>query len=219
MKPISKTVQVSVWGGVLLTVVLIFVLFLKERKTTVASSSLPVLSQVPEFTLTNQHGVPITLADLKGRVWIADIVFSRCAGPCPKMTQTMSGLQGLWGDQPVSFVTLTTDPEFDTSDVLKKFGEQFGAVSQNWLFLTGPKREIAKVAIEGLKLTAVEKPEPDQTNDFDLFIHSTSFVLVDKQGQVRGWRDQHNVIHAGFDSTDPNLKAQIKPAVEALLKE
>ena len=45
---------------------------------------LPVLGQVADFTLTNQDGKITTLADLTNHVWVADIIFTRCAGPCPR---------------------------------------------------------------------------------------------------------------------------------------
>ena len=83
-------------------------------------------------------------------------------------------------------VTLTTDPDFDTPPVLKKYGERFGADTNRWMFLTGTKLEIGKLAANSLKLTAVPVKPEDQKNPADLFIHSTIFVIVDKQARLRG---------------------------------
>ena len=126
--------------------VLSFLLWSKLRPATPRGevAALPVISQVPAFTLTNQLGQPVTLAGLRGQVWVGDIIFTRCSGPCPKMTQRMSELQAaIPRDLRVKFVTLTTDPEFDKPSILKPYGDKYGADTNRWLFLTGPKLEIA----------------------------------------------------------------------------
>lgn len=148
---------------------------------------LPVISQVPAFALTNQLGQTVTLENLKGRVWVADIIFTRCAGPCPLMTHKLREVQdALPSESKAQLVTLTTDADADSPAVLLKYAEKFGANSQRWNFLTGDKRIIANLAMDGLKLTAVVKKPEERTDPADLFVHSTIFVIVDKQGQLRG---------------------------------
>ena len=150
------------------------------------ASPLPVLAPVADFVLTDQSGRQVTLNDLLGKPWIADIIFTRCAGPCPLMTRKMGELQaGLPTDSPVRLITLTTDPEFDTPAVLTKYGERNGANPKRWSFLTGTKSQLGRLAIDSLKLTAVEKKPAERADDADLFVHSTMFVLVDKQGRLR----------------------------------
>ena len=149
---------------------------------------LRVIGPVAPFTLTNQDIQMTTLADLTNRVWVADIVFTRCAGPCPRLTSQMKSLQALLPtDSTASLVTLTTDPEFDTPDVLKKYGERFGADFKRWTFLTGTKNAIAALASGSLKLSAVAVKPEERKNDADLFIHTTIFVIVDKHAQLRGF--------------------------------
>jgi len=150
-------------------------------------SPLPVIGPVADFTLTNQDGKISTLADFTNRVWVADIVFTRCAGPCPRMTSQMRSLQNLLPpDSAVKLVTLTTDPENDSPAVLKKYGERFAADFNRWSFLTGAKKEIAALASGSLKLSAVPVKIEEQKDSADLFIHSTIFVVVDKHAQLRG---------------------------------
>ena len=149
---------------------------------------LQVIGPVAAFTLTNQDGTGTSLADLTNRVWVADIIFTRCAGPCPRMTGQMRSLQALL--PPASgakLVTLTTDPEFDTPAVMKKYGERFGADFKRWMFLTGTKSEIAALAGGSLKLGAVPVNPGERKNDADLFIHTTILVIVDKHAQLRGF--------------------------------
>jgi cytochrome oxidase Cu insertion factor (SCO1/SenC/PrrC family) len=87
---------------------------------------------------------------------------------------------------PARLVTLTTDADFDTAEVLGRYGERFGADFDRWTFLTGDKVGIANLAIDSLKLTAVEKKPEERTDPNDLFVHSTIFVVVDKRGNLRG---------------------------------
>ena len=181
----------------------------------VSTSSLPVIGQVPDFVLTNQAGVPVMLGQLGGKVWIADIIFTRCAGPCPKMTQRMSELQAaLKGDDAIRLVTLTTDPGFDTPSVLTAYGAKYGADAARWQFLTGAKAQIARVAIDGLKLTAIEKAPGERTDPDDLFIHSTMFVLVDKSGRLRGVYET-----TGEDVNWTNVKEKILADARRLARE
>jgi protein SCO1/2 len=148
---------------------------------------LPLLGQVSDFTLTNQDGKITTLADLSNHVWVADIIFTRCAGPCPRMTAQMKSLQNLLpAKNEAKLVTLTTDPDNDTPAVMKKYGERFNADFNRWIFLTGTKKEIAGLASGSLKLSAVPVPLDDQKSVADLFIHTTIFVVVDKHARLRG---------------------------------
>lgn len=178
----------SIWIGVGLIVVILCLAFVLSRlKPADAAPQLPVISQVADFALTNQDGRVLTLADLRGQVWVADIIFTRCAGPCPRMTRQMESLQAaLPKDSRAQLVTLTTDPEFDSPEVLKRYATRFNADPARWNFLTGTKLQIAALAIDSLKLTAVEKKPEERTDADDLFIHSTIFVVVDKQGRLRG---------------------------------
>ncbi len=148
---------------------------------------LPVYGPIADFTLTNQNSQPISLADLRGHVWVADVIFTRCAGSCPQMTRQMRALQqALPTDSDVRLVTLTTDPQFDTPAVLARYAERFGADPTRWMFLTGTKKQIARLAVGSLKLSALPKGAAERTSPADLFVHSTIFVVVGKHAQLRG---------------------------------
>jgi protein SCO1 len=148
---------------------------------------LPVLGHVADFTLTNQEGKVTTLADLTNRVWVADIIFTRCAGSCPVMSAEMKSLQdALPATSGAKLVTLTTDPDYDAPAILKKYGERYGADFQRWTFLTGTKNELAGLAASSLKLGSTPVAPQDRQSAVDLFVHSTIFVVVDKQAQLRG---------------------------------
>ena len=164
---------------------------------------LPVLGSIAAFTLTNQDGQITTLADFSNHVWVADIVFTRCAGPCPRMTGQMKLLQNfLPSASTAKLVTLTTDPENDSPAVFKKYGERFDADFNRWTFLTGTKNEIAALASGSLKLSAQPVKPADQKDVADLFIHTTIFVIVDKHARLRGFFETGG---AGVDWTNSVL--------------
>jgi protein SCO1/2 len=174
-----------------------------------------VIGQIADFSLTNQNGRAVSLADLRGQVWVADIIFTRCPGPCLKMTKQIKALQdALPSGDKAKLVTLTTDADFDTPPVLKIYAERFGADSQRWMFLTGTKQEVAKLAIDSLKLTAIAKKPEERESPQDLFVHSTIFVIADKRGRLRG------VFETTGEGIDPqNVKEQILAAVARLERE
>jgi protein SCO1/2 len=187
--PEPKQFSRTVWLGLSLAFGLLglgYFVSLTEM-TRAQKTALPVLGQIADFTLTNQDGKITTLADLTNRVWVADIIFTRCAGPCPIMTGHMKSVQdALSQTSEAKLITLTTDPDYDSPAVLKKYGEHFGADFNRWTFLTGTKSEIASLASGSLKLSAVPVKLEDQKSVADLFIHSTYFVVVDKYAQLRG---------------------------------
>ena len=196
---------------VVLTLLLAFLL-VQIKSRSAPSQLLPVYGQIADFSLTNQNGRALSLADLRGQVWVADIIFTRCPGPCLKMTKQMKVLQdGLPPDSQAKLVTLTTDADFDTPPVLKAYAERFAADPQRWMFLTGTKRGIANLAIDSLKLTAIEKKPEERESPQDLFVHSTIFVIADKRGQLRG------VFETTGEGIDPqNVQARILAAVRIL---
>jgi protein SCO1/2 len=225
MQQPARSISWIVWSGLGLTIAAIIVAFFiskgRERETQLgltqgfnssarSGKALPVLFEIPDFALTNQDGQVVTRVGLRGQLWLADVIFTRCAGPCPEMTRRMADLQAaIPTKDPVKFVTLTTDPETDTPSVLQTYSRHYGAQPGRWHFLTGTKKQIADLVVRGLKLTALEKEADKQEDPNDLFIHSTLFVLVDKQGRGR----------AVFESDSPEMKPKVLQALGQLLRE
>ncbi|MSU57069.1 MAG: SCO family protein [Pedosphaera sp.] len=214
MDPTTERLSRTIWVGVGLLIVILCLTFVLSRLQSPPrpAAQLPILGQVADFSLTNQDGRAVTLTDLRGHAWAADIIFTRCPGPCPRMTRQMASLQAaLPKESGAKLVTLTTDPEFDSPGVLKKYPERLGLnASDRWIFLTGAKKEIAGLAIGSLKLTAIEQPADQRTNEADLFIHSTIFVVVDKQARLR----------AVFETDGDGITwTNVQPAIIATLQQ
>lgn len=140
-------------------------------------SDLPVYKQVSSFALLDQQGKTYTLANLRGKVWVANFIFTRCAGPCPRMSGKMKELAaGFTGDE-VRFISFTIDPDYDKPPVLAEYAKRFGAVSGRWVFLTGERAELQKLGRASFML-----------NDVDGSMqHATQFALVDRAGRIRGY--------------------------------
>ncbi|HYK75109.1 MAG TPA: SCO family protein [Pseudoneobacillus sp.] len=138
--------------------------------------------QINDFTYTNQNGEPVGLKDLKGKVWVADFIFTSCVDVCPPMTFNMKKLQQMTKDEGIEniqFVSFSVDPTVDSPDVLKKFGTNYEVDHTNWNFLTGySQAEIENFALKSFK-ALVKKPKQG-----DQVIHGTDFYLVGPEGKV-----------------------------------
>jgi protein SCO1/2 len=169
---------------------------------------LPVYGQLPDFTLTERTGRIVTLAELRSQIWIADFIFTRCPGPCPLMSARMASLQQPLARMPdVRLVSISVDPEYDTPQVLREYAAKFSATDQ-WYFLTGNKPAIFNLAREGFHLAAQDNPDAASQPDQGPIIHSTKFVLVDRQARIRGY----------YDSTDGESLRQLLLDVQRLQK-
>jgi len=175
----------TLWKATLIAIPIItlaFLLLLQRlevsalRQRTVSS-----YGTVPDFTLINQDGKNFGLSDLRGKIWIADFIFTTCPGPCPMISNRMSELQEPLKKTDVHLVSFSVDPAKDTPQVLRGYAEKLGAESGRWDFLTGPQSTIYNLSRDGFKLAVgEEKGVP---------IHSTRMILVDRQGAIRGYYD------------------------------
>ena len=140
--------------------------------------------RVPEFELINQDGQNFGLRDLRGKVWIADFIYTTCPGPCPMISNRMAELQEPLKNTDVHLVSFSVDPGKDTPQVLRGYAEKLGAESGRWDFLTGPQSTIYNLSRNGFKLAA-----SDGREEKGLPVHSTRMILVDREGTIRGYYD------------------------------
>lgn len=179
-----------------LVLVLLFVgygLFLINRSGSGGSGApstapLPVLRTISSMDLVDQEGEPVNLQTFRGQPWFANIIFTRCPGPCARMTQKMRQLQEALPAEAseVQLVSLTTDPDFDTPEVLSQYARKFQVDTRSWKFLTGTKEEIVRVSTQEWLLVMLEKGEAERESPNDIFLHSTLTVLMDGLGRIRG---------------------------------
>src|ERR1700687_1094526 len=117
------------------------------------ASSLPVFYDVPEFELTAQNGQPFNSKVLRGKVWVADFIYTTCPGPCPRMTSQMREVQdAVIKMRDVKLVSFPVDPARDTPEVLTEYAKAHGASTADWYFLTGPETTLQALDRDTFKL-------------------------------------------------------------------
>ena len=215
--------------------------------------ALQVFGTLPDFSFVERSGRTVTLADLRGKVWIANFIYTHCTDTCPLQSARLATLQDDFaGERDLRLVSITVDPARDTPKVLAKYAARFGADPDRWWFLTGEKQAIYALAQQGFYLS-VEEPEspgrpigpggtrrrpmdraawreetPGRTlsrllsglvepipafahSDFLVppFIHSSWFVLLDRQARIRGY----------YRSDDEEALRRLRRDTQALLQE
>ncbi len=170
------------------------------------SGPLAVGPSAPTFSLTRQDEQTITKDDLLGKVWIADFIFTRCAGPCPKLSARMRSIQSSLAEKTtdVRLVSFTLDPENDKPDVLRRYANRFRADPDIWWFLTNNSEDRMHELVEKGFFQSVFPGTEDQP-----IVHSNYFVLVDRKGHIR----------AAHDGMDPASKDRVLRDLDELLAE
>jgi protein SCO1 len=147
----------------------------------------PVLGTLPEFAFVDQTGAPFTSNDVRGKVWVADFIFTRCPTICPAMTQVMAKVQHRSRNLGSAFrlVSFSIDPANDTPAVLQAYAEKHAFSPRLWSFVTGGSPEAIQTMVnESFKIAAGR----DSASPGGMF-HGSHFVLVDPRMQIRGYYD------------------------------
>jgi protein SCO1/2 len=149
------------------------------------------IASLGSWQLVDESGKPFGSADLKGTVWIASFFFTHCPSLCPKQQEDMGkmlrhvdDLDGKKGVAPIVLVSFTVDPDNDTPEELTKYMQRLNAPAGKWKYLTGPRERIEDLLVKKF-LVAMGKKD-GTTGDI---AHVSKFVLVDQNGDVRGFWD------------------------------
>lgn len=148
----------------------------------------PPIASLGEWKLTDQNGNVVSSETLKGRVWIASFFFSRCPSVCPQQqkdfSQILRHVDDL-KDPGVTLVSFSVDPEFDTPAVLKAWGDKMDVDGNRWKLVTGPEATLKELLTKRMFVDMGERtPLPNDLFDIS---HASKFVLVDQNGDVRGY--------------------------------
>ena len=185
MSDLPKRLPLSAWVVVFLVAAVLIAgsyrLFRSSERHDAEESA--AIGTIPEFRFTTQEGKTLTREDLLGKVWVADFVFTRCAGPCPMMTSRMAELaKGLLKAKDVRLVSISVDPDHDTPAVLSEYASRMSADPSRWIFLTGPKPAIDDFARKGMFQVLAYDGKGVPT-------HSTRFLVIDREGRIRKSRN------------------------------
>lgn len=150
---------------------------------TYAKPKLPVIGPVSSFSMENVDGTTVTREDTDGKVRLFYFFFSNCPDVCPITTFRLSQVQdilkdkGLFGKE-ASIVSITFDPERDTLEQIKAFGDKFKADYSGWYFLRGDQQQTIDLAMNSFKILINQDQEGN-------FVHMDLIGLVDRDGNLR----------------------------------
>ncbi len=193
-----------VWTATSIFLLAVVALFVINRAKE-SRAEIPVLGKLPNFRFVERDGRPFGLSDMKGKLNVADFIFTSCRGPCPVMATKMGELYDLYKTtDKVQLISISVDPECDSLPVLQEYALRQGVNDNRWVFLRGEMDSIKTLSEKGFMLAADDLPGN----------HSTKFVLVDQKGKIRGYYD-------GLSDASINiLKADIRQlALESEEKE
>ena len=191
-------------GAVLLTVIVAGLWSLPgafDRHSQPENAPLPALGLVPAFALTERSGRTVSAAELAGQPWVADFIFTRCAGICPVLSARMAELQRSLQSEGLTarLVSFSVDPNRDTPEILREYAGRYRADADQWWFLTGERDTLYRLIGEGFHLNVAERSAEEAQGSGELITHSDRFVLVDGALQIRGY----------YHGTEPETVAKL----------
>ena len=150
-------------------------LFTIDQATQSRINNLPLITEIPSFQLENFDGTSFTEQNLDNQITVASFIFTQCEGACPIMSENMGLLQKRFSESnELQFVSITTDPDYDSKDILKEFSNKYSN-KNNWFFLRGNIDEVVELSQDGFFLSASLLP----------LGHSTRLILIDKDRNIR----------------------------------
>ena len=142
--------------------------------------------KVPAFSFTNQNGKTITNKDYLGKVYIVEFFFTTCPTICPRMSRNLVEIQNEFQAFQDDFgvASFTTNPDYDTVDVLQAYADKYRITNPNWHLMTGDEETIYKLSNEGFFMYVAKNDDIEGG-----FEHSGNFALIDKEGYIRSRLD------------------------------
>ena len=144
------------------------------------------LHHVDSFAMTNQDGEKFNTAQFSGeKPFLVSFFFATCPSICKDLNKQVERLNEQLKKEDVAFVTISVDPDRDTTEVLKKYADGFGAQSPRWTFLRGQPYEFKEVGEHMFRVEVV-----------DMANHTDNIMLVDKWGKFRDrfkWDDPYDM--------------------------
>lgn len=210
--------------GSLIIIPIIFLWSFKEMlfnggdKNRLPTLAIITEEPMPEFSFVNQDYDTITNEDYKGKIYIANFMFTTCPTICKDMTFNLAYLQGkLSRYDDILYLSHTINPDYDTPEILREYmqeSQKIGADLSRWNFVTGDKNQIYNMARS--YLCAADVSEEDGTGGF---IHSPSFILIDGHGRIRSGFDANGNPIGVYDGTSASSVKDLIVDVGILVSE
>ena len=146
------------------------------------SADLPVIAELPAFSLIDQDSQSFDRDTLQGGVWVTSFVFTHCRATCPRLMAQMKKLQGRLSDvEHARFLSVSVDPRNDTPAIIKTYMAKNALDEHNWRFVTGDEQAVQDFVVGGFKVGY------GRTQWSTELTHSNSFALVDEHARIRGY--------------------------------
>lgn len=135
---------------------------------------------VPDFTLVDQKKRPVSLSQFRGKIVVANFIYTTCALPnfCLRLANNFNVLQKRFATElgrDLVLLTLTFDPTHDTPEVMATYAGQWSANPDTWRFLTGAPAEVDRACrLFGVRAFATD----------GLMDHSLHTVVIGRDGRL-----------------------------------
>lgn len=181
----------------------------REVSGNTSAQELPIdYATLPAFELTERSGRVVRSEDLKGTVWVAGFIFTRCHQTCPMVTGRMAELRAKLPES-ARLVTITVDPRYDRPKVLEQYAKNYSpSASDGWWFVTGEPESIVRLVRDGFKLPIAELRSSHRPIEEEM-THTSRLALVDQEGRIRGY----------FEVSDSAAIDLLARRVKSLLRE
>lgn len=137
---------------------------------------------IPAYTLLAQDSTEFTNERVTGKIHVVNFFFTSCPSICPAMIEQMKRLQTNTADiEELTFLSHTIDPKRDTLAKLRAYIADRNLDTHNWFFLYGDQEYVYELGTDGYIVNAMEDEKAEGG-----FLHSEHFVLVDREGHIRG---------------------------------
>jgi len=193
-----------------------------------AVQSVERYGDVPDFALVDRTGRTVTRRDFLDRVSVVDFFYTRCTDACPLQGAQMALLQARYAAaRRFQLVSITVDPDHDDPAGLATYARSLGADPTRWLFLTGRREVIYRLAVDAFHLAVVaarRAPFPsvwaswqpavalahERTGEPRIIqlAHGSQFAVVDRRARIVGY----------FDSFDPGQRQALQNKLDRWLR-
>jgi cytochrome oxidase Cu insertion factor (SCO1/SenC/PrrC family) len=150
---------------------------------TEALNGQPVQADSPAagFTLTDQHGHPVSLASLRGRAVALTFLDPVCTSDCPLIAQEFRQADLSLGAaaSKTAFIAVVANPVYRSVAVVQAFDREEGLEHlRNWYFLTGTQAQLARAwSAYGIEVQMIGAGA--------MVAHSDTAFVIDPVGRLR----------------------------------
>lgn len=152
--------------------------FASAEDTAIHQAANAMGREIGDYTLTDQDGRKFSIREFQGKPYVLSLIYTTCGHACPAIIlRLQEAFKQAGGEFGTTFKSLTIgfNPEKDTPEQLKKYGQSFTNDFTNWRFAAADKTTIERLAGDlGFYYNKAEEG----------FDHINMVTIVDKDGKI-----------------------------------